>query len=210
MPSVARSTRARPLPIPPRSASSRARTLWIRLLAVLLAGATAWAANPLIAHADVPSTAENQAPKPPPAVWGACPNNSREAAEHKLVRQFERGPGSAVAATMLGGVSELVCGNDGYGYYHIVNRHYVEWNGKSIRTSENWRDVADYAIAEALRSPQVVTFRASSNTFCYSREIYLINKVTGAIVDVFHPHVVLRASDGRIITAYTSREPCRG
>ena len=78
---------------------------------------------------------------------------------------------------MVGGVSELVCGNNAYGYHHIVNSHFVEWNEKSVKTSENWREVADYAIAEALRQPERVTFRANNNTFCYFREVYLVNKV---------------------------------
>ncbi|OLT13364.1 hypothetical protein BJF78_03160 [Pseudonocardia sp. CNS-139] len=110
---------------------------------------------------------------------------------------------------MLGGTSDLVCGHNGYGYYHVANNHGVDWNQKSILTSENWRDVADYSIAETLRAPQVVTFRASNGTFCYSREIYLVNKVRGLIVDVMYPNVVVRAQDGRIITAFPARAQCR-
>jgi hypothetical protein len=74
----------------------------------------------------------------------------------------------------------------------------------------NWREVADYAIAEALRQPERVTFRANNNTFCYSREIYLVNKVRGLIVNVTYPNVVIRAQDGGIITAFLAGEQCRG
>jgi hypothetical protein len=145
----------------------------------------------------------------PPTIWGACPINGQEEAEHKLVRRFSRGPGvNATGATMPGGTSDLLCGNIRYGYYHIVDRHYVEWNEKSIKTSENWRDVADYSIAESLRNPMAVAFRPSTNTFCYSREVSLINKVRGIIVEVMHPNVVIRAQDGAIITAFPSRKPC--
>ena len=75
-------------------------------------------------------------------------------------------------------------------------------------SNENWREVADYSIAEALRSPMSVTFRADKNTFCYSREVALIDKVRGHTVDVMHPNVVVRAQDGAVITAYPSRAPC--
>jgi hypothetical protein len=153
-----------------------ARMFWtVAVVAILVGtGGTAIASN---AYAGRSTIIAHQPPKPPPAAWGACPNNGRENVEHKLVRPFERTPGvTATGATMPGGVSDLVCGRPEYGDYHMVNRDYVEWNGKSIRTSENWRHVADYAIAEALKNPQRVTFRPRNNTFCYSREIYLVTR----------------------------------
>jgi hypothetical protein len=208
MPSASRSRHPRSLF--GHTVASVVRTLSVFSVAALLVTAGGATSSPSAAYAGTAEISPSQAPKPPPTIWGACPNNGREGAEHKLVRQFQRGPGAAVAATMHGGTSDLVCGHDAYGYYHIVNRHFIEWNEKSIRTSENWRHVADYAIAEALQSPHTVTFRATNNTFCYSREIYLVNKVNGMIVDVFHPNVVIRQSDSRIITAFPAREPCRG
>lgn len=102
---------------------------------------------------------------------------------------------------MSAGTSDLVCGNEFYGYYHVVSRHHTEWTQKSVKSNENWREVADYSIAEALRSPTSVTFRATNSTFCYSPEVSLIDKVTGVTVDVTHPNVVVRAQDGAVITA---------
>ena len=109
---------------------------------------------------------------------------------------------------MPAGTSALLCGTGNFGFYHIVARHYPEWTQKSVKTNENWKDVADYSIAEALRSPTSVTFRSDKNTFCYSRQVSLIDKVRGITVDVMYPNVVVRAQDGAIITAFPSREPC--
>jgi hypothetical protein len=155
------------------------------------------------------STALVQTMKPPPTIWGACPTINRAAAEQKLVRRFDRAPGAATAVVpMPAGTSDLLCGTDGFGYYHIVARHYLEWTQKSVRSNDNWREVADYSIAEALRSPTSVTFRADRNTFCYSRQVSLIDTVRGITVDVMYPNVVVRAQDGAIITAYPSRASC--
>ena len=142
-------------------------------------------------------------------MWGACPVIDREAAEQKLVRRFDRAAGvTATGATMPAGTTDLLCGHQGYGYYHIVARHYAEWTQKSILTNENWREVADYSIAEALRNPTSVTFRPPSNTFCYSREVSLVDRVRGVTVDVMHPNVVVRAQDGAVITAFPPRTSC--
>lgn len=197
MPSFARLLR-------PPSSGARRHMVWMLILAAfLLAGAPA-------AHADTSTAAiPDQHEKPPPTPWGACPVNGREEVKDKLVRSFERGPGvSTTGAVMPGGTSELICGDENHGYYHIANRHGSEWSQKGAKTSENWRGVADYAIAEALRNPMAVTYRANNNTYCYSREVYLVNKVRGIPVDVFHPNVVVRAQDGIIITSYPANRPC--
>ena len=142
-------------------------------------------------------------------MWGACPVSDREAAEQKLARRFDRAAGvTAAGVTMPAGTSDLLCGNQRYGYYHIVFRHHAEWTQKGVITNENWREVADYSIAEALRNPTSVSFRAAENTFCYSREVSLIDKVRGVTVDVMHPNVVVRGRDGAVITAFPTRRPC--
>ncbi len=177
-------------------------------IAVLMVVIGVEAAFPTAAHAAAPIFSA-QAVKPPATIWGACPTVNRVAAEHKLVRRFDRATGvTTTGATMPAGASDLLCGNDGYGYYHVVAGHSVEWTQKSVLANENWRQVADYSIAEALRSPMSVTFRARNNTFCYSREVSLVDKVRGTTVDVMHPNVVVRAQDGAVITAFPSRNPC--
>jgi hypothetical protein len=178
-------------------------------IALLLAVTGLGGASPAGAHAASATSSPAQAPKPPPTIWGACPLGDRPAAELKLVRRFDRAQGIAAGVVpMPAGSSDLLCGTANYGFYHIVARHHVEWTQKSVKTNETWREVADYAIAEVLRSPTSVTFRPRNNTFCYSREISLIDKVRGITVDVMHPNVVVRAQDGAVITAIPTRKSC--
>lgn len=177
-------------------------------IALLVVATDIGGVPPAIAHA-ASSTAVAQTMKPPPTIWGACSTIDRAAAEQKLVRRFDRATGvTPASAVMPAGSSDLLCGTDNFGFYHIVARHHMEWIQKSVMTNENWREVADYSITEALRSPTSVTFRADRNTFCYSRQVSLIDKVRGVTVDVMYPNIVLRAQDGAIITAYPSRAPC--
>src|SRR5436190_22744264 len=109
----------------PSSARHPVRILMLVVAALLLAGAPA-------VHADSSTAAApNQYGKPPPAPWGACPVNGREEAKDKLVRRLDRGPGvSTSGAVMPGGTSDLICGDENHGYYHIANRHGSEWTQK--------------------------------------------------------------------------------
>ena len=176
-------------------------------LFVVITGTAASA--PSVVHAASPAAFSRQAVKPPPTIWGACPSVNRAAAEQKVVRRFDRATGAARGVVpMPAGTSNLLCGTGNFGFYHIVAEHYVEWTQKSVKTNENWKEVADYSIAEALRNPTAVTFRPANNTFCYSRQVSLIDKVRGITVDVMYPNVVVRAKDGAIITAFPAGRPC--
>lgn len=158
----------------------------------------------------MPAAEPTQLEKPPATLWRACPVNGREEAEQRVVRTFERASGvSAAGPLMPAGSTNLLCGTERYSYYHIAGRHGADWTEKGVKSSENWRDVADYSIAEVLQNPMAVTYRADANTFCYSREVQLIHKVRGITVDVMHPNVVVRAQDGVIITAFPTANPCR-
>ena len=194
-----------------KSLRSRAgvRSLRTLLIAVLMVATGAGFAVPAVAHA-VSSTAYSaQVGKPPPTVWAACPAVNRARAEQKVVRRFDRAPGAARGVVpMPAGTSALLCGNNDYGFYHMVARHFVDWTRKGVKTNETWKQVADYSIAEALRNPTAVTFRATNNTFCYSRQVSLIDKVRGITVDVMYPNVVVRVRDGAIVTAFPSGRPC--
>jgi hypothetical protein len=167
-------------------------------IALIIAAALLW---PHIGRAVEPARAD--------MVWAACPVQDREAARDKVVRQFPRAVGNAAGRTMPAGMTNLTCGDERYGYYHIVGNHGEEWKYRGAQSSENWRDVADYAIQEALANPQVVTYRADNDTFCYSREIFLWNKVRGIRVDVFQPNVVVSAQHQHIITVIPTNKPCR-
>jgi hypothetical protein len=142
-------------------------------------------------------------------VWAACPVQNREAARDKVVRPFPRAVGNAAGRTMPAGTTNLTCGTQDYGYYHIVSNHLSQWQYRGAQSSENWRDVADYGIQEALANPQVVTYRPGNQTFCYSREVFLWDNVRGIRVDVYHPNVVISERDQHIVTAIPSSRPCR-
>lgn len=142
-------------------------------------------------------------------VWAACPVQNREAAKFKLVASFPRAEGKAADRTMPAGTSPLFCGDDKFGYYHMVIEHGEQWKYRGAQSSENWRDIADYAIREALANPQVVTYRADNDTFCYSREVFLWDKVRGIRVDVFHPNVVVSAQHQHLVTVIPAGRPCR-
>jgi hypothetical protein len=65
------------------------------------------------------------------------------------------------------------------------------------------RNLADYAISAALSYPESVTYRQSNDTFAIERAIYPVNAqgdITGP--STWKVHVVISASDGKIITAY--------
>jgi hypothetical protein len=133
----------------PAGSRTSQNTIWTLVVTVLLLAAGVAASVTATARADPPVAAPSQHEKPPPTPWGACPINGRDEAEHKFVRSFPRGPGvSTIGEVMPGGESLLVCGHDGYGYYHVANNHGAQWTQKGVKTSENWRAVADYAIAD--------------------------------------------------------------
>lgn len=69
-------------------------------------------------------------PMPPhdPRVWGACRLGGGD--PDKVVRTFHRAPLVDGFSAMPGGDSVLYCGNEKFGFYHIVNRH-----GRTGRTS---------------------------------------------------------------------------
>ncbi|MFC8526317.1 hypothetical protein [Nocardia sp. NPDC057227] len=118
-----------------------------------------------------------------PQVWGAC---GRSSAEDKVVATYGRG--------------RLLCGNDKWGFRHVQQNHGKEWEQLAAIENRNWRDIADMAIAKSLNDPQRTVDQGGGAT-CYSGQVYLVNHVTGAIVQTIHPSVIV-LTDGRIITAF--------
>ena len=93
----------------------------------------------------LPQEPPPQIPFPPyePKVWGACKVSGADA--KKVVRTFNRAPISAGFNTLPAGDSQLYCGNDKFGFLHIVNEHGQDWSNKSFPWMGNWRNLADYA-----------------------------------------------------------------
>ncbi|MEV4480014.1 hypothetical protein [Micromonospora coxensis] len=143
------------------------------------------------------------------AVWGACGIFTDN---HKLVRAFSRKAArttSGAPGSLPGGTSNLKCGSEKWGYRHIVKRHLSQWENDAKIERKNWRDLADFAIGVALSDPDAVTYRKSNDTYCFSREIYLVDKRTGRVVAYRYPNVSIAAKSKNIITAYPAGAQCR-
>lgn len=97
----------------------------------------------------------------------------------------------------------LKCGTSGWGYRHIKDAHMSHWAGKAIYVGANWRDMADFAITDALRNVYSGTYNASNRTYKY-RGVVQLKRYDGRTVHTFYPVVAVSAGDYRIITAYPS------
>ncbi|MGY1894167.1 hypothetical protein [Nocardia gipuzkoensis] len=115
--------------------------------------------------------------------WGACGVSS---------------PADKVVTTF--GNWKLLCGDEGSGYRHIQQRHMSEWEGLRAIEGRNWRDIADMAIAKAHDAPDWHG-PVGGGKYCYTGQIYLVNRATGAIAKTVQPTVVVN-EEGRVITAY--------
>jgi hypothetical protein len=121
-----------------------------------------------------------------------------------VVRTFNRAPISAGFNSLPAGDSQLYCGNEKYGTITpLRQRAQRGLVSLSFSVMGNWRNLADYAISAALSYPESVTYRQSNDTFAIERAIYPVNaqgEITGP--STWKVHVVISASDGKIITAY--------
>jgi hypothetical protein len=147
-------------------------------LASLFAGA---------AQADYPKTPDQA------RIWAACPAVAADSYSSKLVRDYNETSNHAV----------LKCGNIRWGYWHIYKRHVYdnpEWSNLADIEGVNWRQVVDMAIAKSLDQPDKQG-QGPEGVWCYSGQIYLVNKVTGQIAVTVEPLIIV-APDGRVITAF--------
>ncbi|MEH3140081.1 MAG: hypothetical protein PGN37_07810 [Mycobacterium kyogaense] len=147
-------------------------------------------------------------PMPPysPRVWGACPLGGGD--PDKVVRTFHRAPLVDGVSAMPGGDSVLHCGNEKYGFYHIVNRHGQDWSNVAAERfpgTGNWRYLADYSIGATLSDPEKTVYNSKNDTFMVQRNIFRITE-DGAVYS-FTCRVLVSASDGKIITAYPTSTP---
>ena len=130
-----------------------------------------------------------------PVTWGACGVSS---ASNKHVRMFYLS-----TVPYAGKNIPLQCGTSGWGYRHIQERHMNDWANKAVYVGANWRDMADFAITDALQHVYSGTYNASNNTYLY-RGVVELRRYNGSTVHTFYPHVVVAAGDNRMITAFPS------
>lgn len=112
-----------------------------------------------------------------------------------VVHQYTHAPAQVGPEYLPGGRTALLCGSPGYGYRHILSRHRGDWQHTG---NGDWTMLADGAVAVALGQPERVGYRASNDTFCYSH----------GLPDGEVTTVVIRPSDGAIITAYPGTHQC--
>ncbi|WP_344928112.1 hypothetical protein [Saccharopolyspora gregorii] len=130
-------------------------------------------------------------------LWAACGTNDDPG---KLVRSFDR------VAGPFGPKSDLLCGTAGFGYRHIKDRHMTQWQTLAGMVGSNWRDFADFAIAQILKAPEPgsPTFDQARNTWTYRSPVQIIDQ-NGVVRDTYRPFVIVAHQDTKIITAYPAR-----
>jgi hypothetical protein len=160
-------------------------------------------------NVDFPETPSTEPPPPKlpmppyqPEVWGACAARGG-GNPNKVVRTFHRAPLVAGVSAMPGGDTVLYCGNDKYGFYHLLDRHGQDWQNVAMSRfpgGGNWRYLADYSIGATLANPERVDYNSGNDTFTVQRNIYRITD--DGLVYSFTCRVVVSATDGKIITAF--------
>ncbi len=133
--------------------------------------------------------------------WAACGLFS---SKNKLVRQFPR---KYVSDNFESDDAELRCGNKKYGYRHIKGSHQLDWEAKAAYIGDNWRDLADFSIYGALRYPMKVVWDLDRDTYCFSRNIYLLDQ-DGDILNLFRARVAIGATGNRTLTAFPAGSQC--
>jgi hypothetical protein len=135
-------------------------------------------------------------------VWAACGTNSPP---DKLVRLFPR---STFVPGPAGTSSPLLCGTEAFGFRHVSSRHGPDWQNIAVYTGENWRDLADFAIEQVFTVPQpgYPRYNDKNDTWAFKAPLE-IRDGDGRVRDVYHPVVVVAGSDGKVITAYPTRDP---
>ncbi|MEJ2862832.1 hypothetical protein [Actinomycetospora flava] len=135
-------------------------------------------------------------------VWAACGASSQP---EKVVRVFPR---PVFVPGPDGQASALLCGTEGFGYRHVSSRHGQDWQNIALYTGENWRDLTDFAIEQTLRVPQTGYPRHNikNDTWAFKAPLE-IRDGQGQVRAVYYPLVVVAGGDGKIVTAYPTREP---
>jgi hypothetical protein len=144
-----------------------------------------------VAHLRGWETARRPATAHAAAVWAAC---GWRDPDDKLVRLFQRDRRRDFA---------LRCGDAGWGYRHILDRHRGDFERMAAGTFQNWRDVADLSLAALSSDPDVVRPAGGDQT-CRSRVIFLINVRNGQTVRQQTVRMFTDNGSGNIRSAFPS------
>jgi hypothetical protein len=124
--------------------------------------------------------------------WGAC---GRSASDFKMVYDF-------------GGI-ELKCGSfgsSGWGFRHIKEGHYNDFQRLASAGGLNWSDLVHWAIYYNVHDPDHVIVDQGDG--CRDRLLYLHDR-NGRLVWQQRFKLIYSANDGRVITVYPSSAICR-
>jgi len=143
-----------------------------------------------------------QPPSASAAVWGAC---GVVTSTSKIVRTYGGVPGIRRVYLKCGGPK--YSDEPSWGYRHVLRYHIHDFEAMSVGTYQNWRDVADLAMATTLADP-TVRRPAVDGKRCFSRALKLYDLHTGRLVRTQIFRVVFRTSDAAIITVYPSSRHC--
>ena len=148
------------------------------------------------------ATAPHAAAQSAAPPWAACGVSSPES---KPVRTFPvRPPVGGPSRTF----ATLLCGNDRYGFRHLAVRHASDWEALSFYTGGNWRDIADFAMAQSLTVPQpgYPLYNPKNDSWTYKSPLE-IKDANGNVRTTYWPLVAVAAQDGKILTSYPTRDP---
>lgn len=129
-----------------------------------------------------PASAEKLGSRPN---WGACGILTNE---QKMVYDF-------------GGVN-LRCGTASWGYRHIKNRHFNEFQNLARAGGLNWSDLVHWAIHFTIKDPD------NTITGCRDRVIFLHDRRNGNLVWQQRFKMIYNTSNGQVITVYPSSKIC--
>jgi hypothetical protein len=107
----------------------------------------------------------------------------------------------------------LKCGDSGYGYKHIRERHENDWQNvlnravaagyePSDQGIDSWDDLMAASAGEAITWPEYRWENATNQTTCVVAEIYLVNVDTGQILYSFQSRAAFSNTNDRLITAF--------
>jgi hypothetical protein len=136
------------------------------------------------------------------AVWGAC---GVITSTSKIVRTFSGVPGIRKVYLTCGGPK--FSDEPSWGYRHILRYHRGQFEALSSPTQQNWRDLADLAMATTLGDP-AVRGPVIDGKRCFSRALRLYDLRSGRLVRTQIFRVVFRTKDAAIITVYPSSRHC--
>jgi hypothetical protein len=156
--------------------------VWPALLIAAAIGSAGAVVAPASAHADAPP-------------WGAC---GRSTDNTKVVRVFP--VNHRLNFT-------LRCGNEVWGYRHLLVRHKDDYERMAIGTFQNWRDIADLTLETISRDPDVA-LPARDGKACYSRVMFFYNVRTNQLVQQRIFRMIVIVATGDILTLTPHDKQC--